>query len=120
MTQQSKAKGSATVVPVEPVKPDDGVVRIPPEPIIPGVTEKERMDLIEGAALAEALGEPNGEIEQRLEAAERVVLSAGVASDLEQQGWAGDPATGGIFRKDRETGVITFEPRGGKPRTVEI
>lgn len=38
-------------------------------------------------------------------------ISAGVASDLEMQGWAGDPTTGGIFRKDAETGEITYTPR---------
>lgn len=38
-------------------------------------------------------------------------ISAGVASDLEQRGWAGDPATGGMFRKDAKTGKITYTPR---------
>lgn len=38
-------------------------------------------------------------------------ISAGVMSDLEMQGWAGDPTTGGIFRKDAESGEITYTPR---------
>lgn len=44
-------------------------------------------------------------------AAERPFMSAGVASDLAMQGWAGDPTTGGIFRRDAETGEVTFTPR---------
>jgi hypothetical protein len=90
-------------VPTVPVVPaDEDVERIPPEPIIPGVTEQERVDLIEAAERGEVELAPVAEVP---------FISAGVASDLEMQGWAGDPATGGIFRKDAETGEITFTPR---------
>jgi hypothetical protein len=50
-------------------------------------------------------------------AVEQPFISAGVASDLEMQGWAGDPTTGGMFRKD-EDGVVTFTPREGKTITL--
>lgn len=45
------------------------------------------------------------------ESVELPVMSAGVASDLAMQGWAGDPATGGMWRRDAETGETTYTPR---------
>lgn len=94
--------GEPPQIPV--VGAEDGVERIPPEPVIPGVTEAERIDLIQAAE--------EGDVELvEIKRDELPFLSAGVASDLDMKGWAGDPASGGMFRKDLETGEITYEPR---------
>lgn len=77
-------------------------------------------------ALAPAAGDASGDagetqqVEPEAPAVERMFISAGVASDLAMQGWAGDPTTGGILRRNEETGEVTFTPRDGEPRTVEI
>jgi hypothetical protein len=58
-------------------------------------------------------GEPVDEPEQVDEApaSDWPVMSAGVASDLAMQGWAGDPGSGGMWRRDPETGEDAYTPR---------
>lgn len=47
------------------------------------------------------------------------VMSAGVASDLDMLGHAGDPSTGGRWERDADSGVLTYTDRAGRSVTVE-
>lgn len=52
-------------------------------------------------------------VEQPAKAA-RPYMSEGVRQDLAAYGEAGDPATGGRFKRDEETGRVTYTDRAGK------
>jgi hypothetical protein len=66
------------------------------------------------AATAKAVTAPVAEQKPSATKADAPVMSAGVASDLEMGNSTVDPATGGVWERDPETGRTTHTSRTGE------
>lgn len=76
------------------------------DPAEPAAAEVDPTDPAEPAAAEVDVGEPEPP-------AAKPFLSEGVRHELDMVGKVGDPATGGVFERDKETGKVTHTDRAG-------